>query len=135
AVSAPAGAAQSAEIDRGDGLKVRLGAGTNGGFRRGDHWNFAARADGTTDWPKTGGAADAMTPQGPEIRYAPLAVLTGPGPAIEDCRIPFATLSDRLLLYRGGDAQSLFTAATSGMVPLPGRLRVAVLRGETPVAG
>jgi hypothetical protein len=137
-ISAPGTAAESAEIDLGDGLKLKFGmGGLTGFFRRGDYWNCAARADGTTDWPKTGTAADLMRPHGPEIRYAPLAMLTGSStsPGIEDCRIPFATLSDRLLLYRGGDGQGVFPPSGAGMVQLPAPLRVAVMRGETPVPG
>jgi hypothetical protein len=137
-VSAPSNAATSAEIDLGDGLKVTLGnGGSTGTFRRGDYWTCAARADGTTDWPKTGNVGNPMTPHGPEVRYAPLAAMTGANAAttVEDCRIPFATLSDRALLYRGGDGQGLFSTAVSGMVALPAKLRVAVMRGETPVVG
>lgn len=137
-VSAPASATLSDEIDLGDGLKLQLGGGAAATFRRGDYWTGAARADGSFDWPITGGSPDLMTPHGPETRYAPIATLhtTPPaGPEFEDCRIPFATLTDRALLYRGGDGQSVFAPAGSGMVPLPGKLRVAVMRGETPVLG
>src|SRR5262249_52994385 len=56
-------------------------------------------------------------------------------PIFEDCRIPFATLTDRALLYRGGDGQSVFAPAGSTMVTLPGKLRVAVMRGESPGVG
>ena len=136
-VSAPSGAALSAEIPLGDGLSIKLGAGT---FRRGDYWNCSARAEGSTDWPKTGGVPDAMSPHGPEVRYAPLAAVTAPGTSsTEDCRIPFATLSDRALLYRGGDGQAIFADPAlqlppgSGMFQLPAKARVAVMRGETPV--
>jgi hypothetical protein len=137
-VSAPANAPLSAEIELGDGLKIQLGGGAAATFRRGDYWTGAARANGSFDWPITGGSPDLMTPHGPETRYAPIAALyTAPpaGPAFEDCRIPFATLTDRALLYRGGDGQSVFAPAGTGMVPLPGKLRVAVMRGETPVLG
>ncbi len=128
-VTATGGATTSQEINIGDGLKVKLGTGT---FRRGDYWNCTARADGTTDWPKTAGVPDAMTPHGPEVRYAPLAAVTSAG--IDDCRITFATLSDRALLYRGGDGQFAFAPAGATMVALPAKARVAVMRGETPVA-
>ncbi|MFG2106460.1 DUF6519 domain-containing protein [Micromonospora chersina] len=125
-------------IDLGDGLKVQLGAGSGGAakavFRRGDYWTFAARADGTVDWP-TGSPHE--TPHGPVTRYAPLAVLTGSAtaPEAEDCRIPLATLTDRTLLYRGGDGQAIPAPAEGGFVPLPALLRVAVMRGKTPVEG
>src|SRR5262249_36299575 len=110
---------------------------TNGTFRRGDYWTFAARADGTVDWPKTGTTADRMPPHGPQVRYAPLAIMSPPATAlvVEDCTVPFAPLSDRALLYLVGDGQGLFSAANTGMVSLPGKLRVAVMRGETAVAG
>lgn len=135
-VSAPGNAAVSAEIDTGDGLKIKLGkGGSTGTFRRGDYWTCAARADGTVEWPLTGNVPDSMRPHGPETRYAPVAVLSAPGELPADCRIPFATLSDRALLYRGGDGQGVFAPSGSGMVLLPAKLRVAVMRGEMPVAG
>jgi hypothetical protein len=139
-VSAPGAATESAAIDLGDGLTIKLG--TTGGsptatFRRGDYWTFAARANGFVDWPKTGGVPDAVRSHGPRVKYAPLAVISPPSttPTFEDCRIPFATLSDRALLYRGGDGQGVFSQAATGMVPLPAKLRVAVMRGETPALG
>lgn len=137
-VSAPGGAAESAEIDLGDGIKIKLGnGGSTGTFRRGDFWTCAARASGSIDWPSPSGVAQPMRPHGPEIRYAPLAALTGTSaaPTFEDCRVPFATLTDRALLYRGGDGQGVFAPAGSTMAPLPATLRVAVMRGETPVPG
>ncbi|KUN25131.1 hypothetical protein AQJ23_17345 [Streptomyces antibioticus] len=121
---------QSEPIDLGDGLSIRLGAGTDDVFRRGDHWTFAARADGSIDWPE----GQAEQPHGPEIRYAPLAVLTS-APSSEDCRIPAASLTDRTLLYRGGDGQQVAVPAGGGHELLPGRLRVAVMRGRAPVSG
>jgi hypothetical protein len=127
----------SQHIDLGDGVKILLGAGAGGAgtatFRRGDYWTFAARSDGTLDWP-AGGTHE--TPHGPETRYAPLAVLTGSPPAAGDCRISSATLTDRTLLYRGGDGQSVMPPpGTSGFVTLPSMPRVAVMRGRAPVAG
>jgi Family of unknown function (DUF6519) len=126
----PSGAtpAESQPVDLGDGLKAVLGTGGGDTFRRGDHWTFAARADGSVDWP----AARAETPHGPRTRYAPLAVIDAPpGPKTTvDCRIPLATLTDRALLYRGGDGQEVPTPAGGGFVPLPARLRVAVMRGR-----
>ena len=124
---------QSEPVDLGDGLKVVVGKGTDDIFRRGDHWTFAARADGSVDWP----AGQAETPHGPLTRYAPLAVIGDPpGPtATSDCRVPTATLTDRTLLYRGGDGQEVPAAAGGGFVTLPGRLRLAVMRGRIPVAG
>jgi hypothetical protein len=127
------GASESDEIDLGDGLKIKLGGGAAATFRRGDYWTCAARADGTVGWSTTGGVADLLPPDGPEIRYAPIAAFTAAG--FEDCRIPFATLTDRALLYRGGDGQSVFAPTGATMVELPGKLRVAVMRGETPVVG
>jgi hypothetical protein len=128
----------SQPIDLGDGLSVRVGAGTDAVagtiLRRGDHWTFAARADGTVDWPA---GSPHETPHGPETRYAPLAVVsTSAGsPQAEDCRIPLATLTDRTLLYRGGDGQEVPVPAAGSFATLPGRLRVAVMRGQTPVTG
>ncbi|MFB6608710.1 hypothetical protein ACFCVO_00170 [Agromyces sp. NPDC056379] len=126
----------SKDIDLGDGLKVRLGAGTGGAaqatFRRGDYWTFAARSDGTIDWPA---GTVFETPHGPETRYAPLAVLTGAPPVADDCRIPSATLTDRALLYRGGDGQAVPAPAGGGFAILPSKLRVAVQRGRAPVKG
>lgn len=125
----------SQDIDLGDGVKVRLGAGTGGAttttFRRGDHWTFAARADGSIDWPA---GSPQELPHGPETRYAPLAVLNGAVP-FDDCRIPEATLTDRTLLFRGGDGQAVPAPAGGGFATLPAPLRVAVMRGRTPVAG
>ena len=135
-VSAPSPATESAVIDLGDGLTIKLAGGTTAIFRRGDYWTCAARADGSIDWPQSGGVYQPMTPHGPEIRYAPIAALQNTAsPFFEDCRIPFATLTDRALLYRGGDGQGVFAPSASGMVTLPATLRVAVMRGETPVVG
>ncbi|WP_051814045.1 DUF6519 domain-containing protein [Kitasatospora sp. MBT63] len=117
-------------LDLGDGLRMRLGGGSDGVFRRGDFWTFYARADGSIDWPKD----QAEPPHGPEIRYAPLATLTGPTSA-QDCRVPAAALTDRALLYRGGDGQDLFAPSGTDYVTAPGLLRVAVMRGRTPVQG
>ncbi|MFU8874981.1 DUF6519 domain-containing protein [Micromonospora sp. SL4-19] len=127
------GSELSPVIDLGDGLGVQLGSGnaTDAVFRRGDYWTFAARADGTVDWP----TGSRETPHGPVTRYAPLSVLTGSAPKAEDCRIRLATLTDRTLLYRGGDGQAVAVPAGGGFVPLPARLRVAVMRGKTPVKG
>jgi uncharacterized protein DUF6519 len=131
--SAAGGVMDSAAIDLGDGLAIKLSGGPAAVFRRGDYWTFAARADGSIDWPASGGAPRLMPPHGPEIRYAPLAALGGApeAPTYEDCRIPFATLTDRALVYRGGDGQSVFAPAGSAMVALPSKPRVAVMRGET----
>ncbi|NUU19595.1 hypothetical protein HP550_20315 [Cellulomonas humilata] len=118
-------------IDLGDGLKVRLGSGADATFRRGDYWTFAARADGTVDWPK---GNPFERPHGPSVRYAPLLALDAAAGGGEDCRIQTGTLTDRVLLYRGGDGQSV-PLGGGGDVTLPGRLRVAVMRGQTPVAG
>ncbi|WP_227243365.1 hypothetical protein [Paraburkholderia caribensis] len=133
-VVAAGGAAQSQDIDTGDGLIVKLAQGT---FRRGDYWTCAARADGSVDWPKTGATPQAMTPHGPEVRYASIAAMNVVAGAIafDDCRVPFGKLSDRIAVYRGGDGQGLFTTATAGMVALPGKLRVGVICGENPVNG
>ncbi|AKJ15764.1 hypothetical protein ABB07_38715 [Streptomyces incarnatus] len=117
-------------LDLGDGLRIRLGQGGDDVFRRGDYWTFSARADGSVDWPP----GREEPPHGPQIRYAPLAALTGPSTA-QDCRVPAATLTDRTLLYRGGDGQEVPAPVGGGFVTLPGRLRVAVMRGRTPVAG
>lgn len=136
-VSAGGGAMDSASIDLGDGLAIKLSGGAAATFRRGDYWTFAARADGSIDWPMSGAAPQLMSPHGPEIRYAPIATVggTAQAPTYEDCRIQFATLTDRTLVYRGGDSQSVFAPAGSTMVTLSAKLRVAVMRGEIPVAG
>ncbi|HEX8655347.1 MAG TPA: DUF6519 domain-containing protein [Allosphingosinicella sp.] len=129
-------------IDLGDGLSIRFQGGIGATYRRGDYWTFAARADGSIDWPETvPGTPVPMVPHGPETRYAVLAVAggTAAAPAFDNCSIPFASLTDRLLFYRGGDGQSGFIPppgpAMSPFVLLPQRLRVAVMRGERPVAG
>jgi len=132
-VKPSAAAAQTSDpVDLGDGLKVVFGTGALDTFRRGDHWTFAARADGTVDWP----AGVAEPPHGPAVRYAPLAVVTEPAPtAPEDCRVPAAALTDRVLLYRGGDGQEVPVPAAGGFVALPATLQVAVMRGRAPVPG
>lgn len=128
----PDGSGRTAEVALGDGLLVRGGGGAGATFRRGDYWTFAARADGTIDWA----SPDQQTPHGPETRYAPLAILSGTSttPKLEDCRIPFARLTDRVLHYRGGDGQTAYAGA-GGDVTLAAKLRLAVLRGSTPVPG
>ncbi|MFN9645971.1 MAG: DUF6519 domain-containing protein, partial [Cyanobacteriota bacterium] len=124
----------TAEVPLGDGLLLHGGGGATATFRRGDHWTFAARADGSIDWA----SPLQQPPHGPTLRYAPLALVSGGGgggaPSVEDCRIPFARLTDRVLHYRGGDGQSAY-AGSGGAVTLEGRLCLAVLRGATPVAG
>jgi hypothetical protein len=72
-----------------------------------------------------------MTPHGPETRYAVMATVAGA--VIEDCRITPAALTDRNILYRGGDGQSVPQPSGGGIVTLPAKLRIAVMRGETPV--
>ncbi|MGG7566507.1 DUF6519 domain-containing protein [Rhodovulum sp. DZ06] len=126
----------SAPLPLGDGLSVVVGGAGTASFRRGDCWTFAARADGTVDWPTgPGGAPVQERPHGPTVLYAPLASLgsPAPGPDPEDCRIPFAALSDMALHYRGGDGQGVIPPADGGAATLPGKLRLAVMRGETPV--
>lgn len=127
----------SKPIELGDGLSVQFHDSGGALFRRGDHWSFAARADGSVEWP--GIAADApepVTPHGPEIRYAILAIATATDPpAYENCSIPFGSLTDRLLFYRGGDGQSVLPDLGQPFVDLPQPLRVAVMRGRNPVAG
>ncbi|NAZ73955.1 hypothetical protein GTQ99_00720 [Kineococcus sp. T13] len=131
-VSTAADPAVSQLLDLGDGLKIRLGGGPGAVFRRGDYWTFAARADGSVDWPA---GNPFEPPHGPSVRYAPLLALDPAGdPAGEDCRIQTGTLTDRVLLYRGGDGQTV-PLEGGGDVPLPSSLRVAVVRGRTPVAG
>ena len=126
----------SEQIDLGDGIKLELGKGVGSTiFRRGDYWACAMRADGSVDWPVTGGIAEKVPPQGPEIRYVPLGAADQGAVTFEDCRIPFASLTDRYFLYRGGDGQSVFAPAAGGMTLLPAKLRVAVMRGDTPVPG
>ncbi len=133
-VAAPGGAAQSQLIDLGDGVRIRLAGGAAATFRRGDFWTCAARADGRIDWPVL---VPQVPPHGPETRYAVLAALKTPAtaPVVDDCRIPFASLTDRVLHYRGGDGQSALAPLVGGPVRLSALLRVAVLRGETPVKG
>lgn len=131
-VSAPGGAATSLFVELGDGVRLQLG-GATAFFRRGDYWTCAARADGTIDWPSTGAVSEQLAPHGPETRYAALASL--PTTTFEDCRIPFATLTDRSLFYRGGDGQCVFAPGDGSPVALPAKLRVAVMRGQTPVVG
>ena len=129
-LAAPGAGGVTASQNLGDGLSLVGGGGTTATFRRGDYWTFAARADGSIDWPA---AAPQQVPHGPEIRYAPLAVASA-APALSDCRIPFARLTDRVLQYRGGDGQSAFAGA-GGPIALAAPLRLAVMRGSTPVPG
>jgi len=131
------GGPHSQVIDLGDGLSIQF-HNTNATFRRGDYWTFAARADGSVAWPETvPGTPDEMLPHGPETRYTVLAtIVPAASPAFEDCRIPSFSLTDRFLFYRGGDGQSVFAGKSApAFVPLPQKLRVAVMRGETPVKG
>lgn len=128
--------ASGGPIDLGDGIAIKLAGAANATFRRGDYWTAAVRADGSVAWPGAATPNPAQQPpHGPETRYAPLAILGGGNP--EDCRIPFATLSDRSLLYRGGDGQQAFAPEAGAPTPvlLAQKLRVAVMRGATPVAG
>jgi hypothetical protein len=137
-VSAPNNATVSAEIDLGDGLSIKLGkapTAASATFRRGDHWTFAARADGSIDWPKVGANPAAMTPEGPETRYAPLKLFTASANPADDCRVPFGSLSDQLLLYRGGDGQSAYPDPSLAKVPLAAKLRVAATVGDSPLVG
>lgn len=129
-------AAGGGDLDLGDGIAARVGGGAAATFRRGDYWAAPVRIDGTLEWPGAATATpQAQTPHGPEIRYAPVALLSDAGP--RDCRIPFATLADRALLYRGGDGQGCFAAPSSSptFVALAQKLRVAVMRGAAPVEG
>lgn len=130
-LGAPDGQGMTVKVPLGDGLLVSGGGGARATFRRGDYWTFAARADGTIDWD-----TPQQPPHGPTIRYAPLAIISGSptAPTLQDCRLPFARLIDRVLHYRGGDGQSTYAGA-GGDVTLIGLLRLAVLRGATPVAG
>lgn len=130
-VSAPANATDSAEIDLGDGVVIQLTGGNAARFRRGDCWTCAVRADGTIAWAAGAVGAVGETPHGPEVRYAPLAAITAAG--IVDLRVPLATLTDRALLYRGGDGQLARLNTGANPVALPAKLRIAVMRGETPV--
>lgn len=138
-VNVPAGATESDEIDLGDGLRARLGTDAGAAsarFRLGDYWTFAARVDGSVDWPTVApGAPVPETPHGPETRYAPIGILNAGATTVDDCRVPFGTLSDQLLVYRGGDGQSVFPPAGATLVDVPAPLRVAVLLGETPIPG
>ncbi|UWU14079.1 DUF6519 domain-containing protein [Rhizobium sullae] len=129
---APGAGGLTAVQSLGDGLSIQGGGGAAATFRRGDYWTFAARADGTIDWP----SSTQQTPHGPETRYAPLSVATGSPAAstFDDCRIPCARLTDRVLHYRGGDGQAAFSNG-GGPIKLAAPLRLAVLRGSTPVPG
>jgi hypothetical protein len=134
-----AAGADSQVIDLGDGLSIQFHNGAAATFRHGDFWTFAARADGSVAWPETvPGTPDRMVPHGPETRYTVLAAVSGTAaaPVFENCSIPSFSLTDRFLFYRGGDGQSVFAGkAAPAFVPLPQKLRVAVMRGETPVKG
>ncbi|WP_112310783.1 DUF6519 domain-containing protein [Pseudogemmobacter bohemicus] len=122
----------SQEIDIGDGLRIWLGGSADARFRRGDYWTFAARSDGSIDWPP--GAAEL--PHGPETRFAPLAVIApGALQPLEDCRITAGSLTDRVLHYRGGDGQEVLLSPGVTHIALPAPLRVAVMRGRHPVQG
>lgn len=132
------GGPNSQVIDLGDGLSIQFHD-ANATFRRGDYWTFAARADGSVAWPETvPGTPDRMVPHGPETRYTVLAAVSGTAaaPIFENCSIPSFSLTDKFLFYRGGDGQSVFAGkGAPAFVPLPQKLRVAVMRGETPVKG
>lgn len=132
------GGPNSQVIDLGDGLSIQF-HNTNATFRRGDFWTFAARADGSVAWPEAvPGTPDQMTPHGPETRYTVLATVSGTAaaPQFENCSIPHFSLTDRFLFYRGGDGQSVFFSKSAPpFVRVPQKLRVAVMRGETPVKG
>jgi hypothetical protein len=141
--------ANSQLIDLGDGLSIQFQGGAAATFRRGDYWTFAARADGSVAWPETvPGTPDSMRPHGPETRYAILGIVKGTAaaPGFDNCSIPFASLTDRLLFYRGGDGQNALDPAPRPPSPpappappafltLPQKLRLAVMRGEHPVPG
>lgn len=124
---------RSKPLDIGLGLSLTLGGGEDAVFRRGDFWTFTARADGSIDWPE--GAFEV--PHGPWRKYAPIGIFGSGHPdfKVEDCRIILPTLSDRILAYQGGDGQSLFPETEDRFQPLPGKLRLAVMRGERPVPG
>lgn len=129
-VAMDANGTDSTVIDLGDGVTIQLTGGAAARFRRGDYWTCAVRADGTVAWAAGAIGAVAELPQGPELRYAPLALINGG--VITDLRIPLATLTDCALLYRGGDGQ-MAPQSAAGPVTLPATLRVAVMRGESPV--
>lgn len=125
---------KSQVIDLGDGITVQLGGDASARLRRGDWWTCAARADGSIE--PVGGIFEQ--PQGPVLHYAPLAAIRPGNPApADDCRIIAATLTDRIMVYRGGDGQEAKPDPLDlgKRVPLAQKLRVAVLRGEQPVAG
>ena len=136
-VTLTAGQIHSNPVDIGDGLAIRLGR-ADARFRRGDYWCFAARADGTTDWPP--GAERAA--DGPELRYTMLAAPLSAGPQgaarLGDCRSFFTRASDLVLHYRGGDGQNAHVPArlnpAAPWIALPAPLRVAVQLGQNPVA-
>ena len=129
--------ADSKMVELGDGLSVQFHDAGNATFRRGDYWTFAARVDGSIEWPvSVANTPEPMVPHGPEVRYATLAIMTADNPpAYENCSVPFGSLTDRLLFYRGGDGQSVFPDPAQAFVSLSGPLRVAVMRGQTPVPG
>ena len=59
----------------------------------GDYWTIPARvATGGILWPTTGGAPDAVEPQGVQHHYAPLARV-GDGDNLTDLRRSFAALA------------------------------------------
>ncbi len=131
--------AAGGSFDLGDGIAIQIAAQAGARLRRGDWWSAAVRADGSIAWPDIETPnPQALPPMGPPWRYAPLAIASAAGAAgTVDCRVAFASLSDRALLYRGGDGQSLFAAhaGPGSFRPLPHALRVAVMRGANPVAG
>lgn len=133
------GGGLSQKIDLGDGLAVQLGEGAAGRLRRGDYWCCAARADGTIEWPVSGGNFERLLPQGPETRYAILGTYDDTGAAFDlgDCRVPFAPLTEQLqVIALGGDGQEVLAdSQNAGLVPLPFKLRVGVIRGSTPLVG
>ncbi|MGW1245212.1 DUF6519 domain-containing protein [Streptomyces bobili] len=120
------------------GIRVRFPSGGTPGT--GDYWLIPARTGrllhgqtsqaGTIDWPR----GEPMTPLGPLLHSAPLAVLTRDedGWTLErDCRRLFPAQTELIALdLVGGDGQQ----APPGS-PLPQPVRVAARNGGLPLPG
>lgn len=116
-----------------NGIEVLLSEGTS---RVGDYWLIPARTvTGDITWPRDLlGNPLAEPPHGIAHHYCRLALLEFDGVAwsvLSDCRVLFPPLTELAhLCYVSGDGQEAMPGDT---VPQP--LVVAVMNGQTPVAG
>ncbi|WP_205669325.1 DUF6519 domain-containing protein [Amycolatopsis suaedae] len=85
-------------IDLEDGVQVKFSSpeiGKQGTYRRGDHWQVAARiATGDVEWPRSGGEPADLEPHGVHYHYAPLWFVPGGTATPEDLRRLFAPIEE-----------------------------------------